>query len=204
MKLKYTAIAAGLLAAPFAMAQTGTMPPGHPTTMPAGHGHMTSGSHDAATIRHVQEELSKAGYDPGPADGRMGPKTRAALADYQRSKGITAQGLDNSTLTALGVNSGSGGTSPGTSRAPGEGTLGSAPNQQPSGGAPVAKPDRSPGASSPPPGGTSRGDASSPGEGTMGTSPSRNTPPRNAPTDPGKASASPNPATPAGPAGGSK
>lgn len=216
MKLKLTAVAACLLAAPFAMAQTGTtMPPGHPTTMPAGHGSMSAGKHDSATVRHVQQELTKAGYDAGPADGRMGPKTRAALADYQRSKGLTANGLDNSTLTALGVSSSSGGTSPGNSSAPGEGTLGSAPNQQPRAGGTAMPPDRSTGATAPR-AGSSKGEATSPGEGALGSSPSQTNPgsssapapaTRSAPatTTPATPGTSPaNPATPGGPAGGSK
>lgn len=217
MKFRHTAIAACLLAAPYAMAQTGTtMPPGHPTTMGAGphSGGMMTGDnpargsmagHDSATIRNVQRELTKAGYDAGPADGRMGAKTRSALADYQRSKGITAKGLDGPTLTALGVSASSGGSSPGTARAPGEGTLGSSPNQQPGGGAPVNRADRSMGAGSPPAGGTSKGNASSPGEGTMGASPAANPPAATrSPADAGRAGSSSNPQTPAGPAGGSK
>lgn len=202
MKFTTTAIAACLMAAPFAMAQTGTgtMPPGHPTM---DHGTMMS-SHDSATIRNVQRELTKAGYDAGPADGHMGPKTRAALADYQRSKGITASGLDNATLSALGV-SATAGSSPGSSRAPGEGALGSSPNQQPAGGAAVQKADRSISATKPPAGGTSKGTSAAPGEGTMGTSPAANPPPTTrSPADAGKAGATPNPQTPGGPAGGSK
>lgn len=204
MKFAQTAIAACLLAAPYAMAQTGTgtMPPGHPT-MTAGHGTMAS-SHDSATIRSVQRELTKAGYDAGPEDGMMGPKTRAALADYQRSKGITGHGLDTATLSALGV-SATAGSSPGSSRAPGEGALGSSPNQQPTGGAAVQKADRSTSASKPPAGGTSKGTSAAPGEGTMGTSPAANPPPATrSPADAGKAGATPNPQTPGGPAGGSK
>lgn len=217
MKLRHTAIAACLLAAPFAMAQTGTtMPPGHPSTMPAGHGSMSSTRHDAATIRHVQQELTRAGYDAGPADGVMGPKTRAALADYQRSKGISANGLDNSTLSALGVSSSAGGTSPGSSSAPGEGTLGSAPNQQPRPGGTAMPPDRSTGATGTR-AGSSKGEATSPGEGALGSSPSQTNPSRstapadavrNAPADttrPATPGTSPsNPATPSGPSGGSK
>jgi peptidoglycan hydrolase-like protein with peptidoglycan-binding domain len=33
-------------------------------------------------IRELQEALSKSGYDPGPVDGIMGPRTKAALRKY--------------------------------------------------------------------------------------------------------------------------
>jgi lysozyme family protein len=32
----------------------------------------------AATIQSIQQELKQAGYDPGPVDGRWGPRTKAA------------------------------------------------------------------------------------------------------------------------------
>jgi hypothetical protein len=36
----------------------------------------------AQHVREVQEALAKSGYDPGPIDGIMGPRTRAALRKY--------------------------------------------------------------------------------------------------------------------------
>lgn len=33
-------------------------------------------------IRELQQALAKAGYDPGPVDGIMGPRTKAALRKY--------------------------------------------------------------------------------------------------------------------------
>ena len=33
-------------------------------------------------VREVQEALAAAGYDPGPIDGIMGPRTKAALRKY--------------------------------------------------------------------------------------------------------------------------
>ena len=67
------------------------------------------GSHtsiqDEATIRSVQQALLKAGYDPGPIDGVMGPRTEQALSRYQQSKGLSSSAnLDAQTLSALGVN----------------------------------------------------------------------------------------------------
>lgn len=41
----------------------------------------------------VQKALSRAGYDPGPMDGRLGKKTRSAVKAFQRSHGLTADGV---------------------------------------------------------------------------------------------------------------
>lgn len=44
-----------------------------------------------ATAR-VQRKLSALGYGPGPADGRFGKKTRAALAKFQKASGLPVDG----------------------------------------------------------------------------------------------------------------
>ncbi|WNJ99973.1 peptidoglycan-binding domain-containing protein [Thalassospiraceae bacterium LMO-JJ14] len=36
------------------------------------------------TVREVQKLLKELGYDPGPIDGQMGPKTRTAIKSFQR------------------------------------------------------------------------------------------------------------------------
>jgi hypothetical protein len=55
-------------------------------------------------MRQAQERLRAAGLDPGPADGMLGSKTREALRQYQRSKGLRTTGeLDAATQKALGV-----------------------------------------------------------------------------------------------------
>jgi peptidoglycan hydrolase-like protein with peptidoglycan-binding domain len=36
----------------------------------------------AAHVRELQEALVQAGYDPGPVDGILGPRTKAALRKY--------------------------------------------------------------------------------------------------------------------------
>jgi hypothetical protein len=55
-------------------------------------------------IRQAQERLQAAGFAPGPADGTLGSKTREALRQYQRAKGLRATGaLDAATQKALGV-----------------------------------------------------------------------------------------------------
>lgn len=55
-------------------------------------------------IMRIQLTLKFEGYDSGPIDGIMGPKTRAAITKYKKHKGITSKGfLDTETLNALGV-----------------------------------------------------------------------------------------------------
>jgi hypothetical protein len=43
---------------------------------------------DAALIAQVQKQLADLGYEPGPIDGAMGPKTRAAIRRYQVVVGL--------------------------------------------------------------------------------------------------------------------
>ena len=55
-------------------------------------------------IRDVQDRLTTLGYDPGPLDGLMGPRTRAALRAFQGGSGLPETGeVDAQTLTALGL-----------------------------------------------------------------------------------------------------
>ena len=66
---------------------------------------------DSSAVRQAQEQLSSLGHDVGPVDGVMGPKTQAAVKEFQESKGLQASGqLDSQTLTALQTG-GSNGTS---------------------------------------------------------------------------------------------
>jgi hypothetical protein len=39
-------------------------------------------------VRRIQSALAERGYDPGPIDGRSGPRTRAAIGAYQRDHGL--------------------------------------------------------------------------------------------------------------------
>jgi hypothetical protein len=39
-------------------------------------------------MREAQALLKAAGYDPGPADGLMGPKTRTAIASFGEAHGV--------------------------------------------------------------------------------------------------------------------
>jgi peptidoglycan hydrolase-like protein with peptidoglycan-binding domain len=64
------------------------------------HHKRTSGGGE--TVRQAQEQLKTAGFDPGPADGHMGPKTRAALRDYQAAHSLPKTGkLDRATQRSL-------------------------------------------------------------------------------------------------------
>ncbi|MDP9195404.1 MAG: peptidoglycan-binding protein [Pseudomonadota bacterium] len=55
-------------------------------------------------IMEVQRALKSAGYDPGPVDGVLGPRTRSALQEFQRNGGLDVTGrLDQETLSALDV-----------------------------------------------------------------------------------------------------
>ena len=52
----------------------------------------------------VQEALKAKGFDPGPIDGRMGPKTRTALKAFQEANGLKGTGeLDNAAADKLGI-----------------------------------------------------------------------------------------------------
>ena len=54
-------------------------------------------------VRKIQQALTKAGFNPGPVDGRIGPKTKAALESFQKQKNLTVGQITKETLLALGV-----------------------------------------------------------------------------------------------------
>lgn len=43
-------------------------------------------------LKKVQEALAARGYDPGPIDGRDGPKTRKAVTAFQQDSGLDPDG----------------------------------------------------------------------------------------------------------------
>ena len=79
-------------------------------------------SHDATGtgevhVRLAQERLKHKGFDPGPIDGIWGPRTAAAVGEFQRKEGLTVTSrLDADTLGKLDV--GVGGASPRKSQSP--------------------------------------------------------------------------------------
>jgi putative peptidoglycan binding protein len=59
---------------------------------------------DYVEVRDVQEALDKQGFDAGPINGVLGPRTRVALQKFQSSKGLPASGEpDQQTLANLGL-----------------------------------------------------------------------------------------------------
>jgi peptidoglycan hydrolase-like protein with peptidoglycan-binding domain len=55
-------------------------------------------------VMAAQQALKDKGRDPGMIDGKMGPRTRAALTDYQKAEGLKVTGrLDNDTRAKLGM-----------------------------------------------------------------------------------------------------
>ena len=48
----------------------------------------------------MQELLIKKGFDGGTPTGRLGPKTRAAVRDYQASIGLIPDGFATATILA--------------------------------------------------------------------------------------------------------
>jgi peptidoglycan hydrolase-like protein with peptidoglycan-binding domain len=56
----------------------------------------------SSQVRMVQQKLESLGFDPGPIDGKWGPRTRLALKDFQRVKELEVTGrLNANTKEAL-------------------------------------------------------------------------------------------------------
>jgi len=52
----------------------------------------TGGAGGNAMVRDIQAGLQRLGYDPGAADGRMGPRTSAAIRKYEQDNGMPVDG----------------------------------------------------------------------------------------------------------------
>jgi peptidoglycan hydrolase-like protein with peptidoglycan-binding domain len=52
------------------------------------------------TVRGIQSGLGRLGYDAGPADGRAGAKTRAAIRQYQERNQLLVDGQPSEALLA--------------------------------------------------------------------------------------------------------
>jgi peptidoglycan hydrolase-like protein with peptidoglycan-binding domain len=64
-------------------------------------------------VKAAQQALKDKGHDPGTIDGVVGPKTQAALRDFQSKEGLKATGrLDSETMAKLGVDAKTGAATP--------------------------------------------------------------------------------------------
>jgi len=55
------------------------------------------------TAKEIQAALKNAGFNPGSIDGKIGPRTRQAIKDFQKSKGLVPDGVVGpKTWTSLG------------------------------------------------------------------------------------------------------
>ena len=53
-------------------------------------------------VKDIQKALNAAGFDPGEIDGKMGPKTKAAILKFQAVKALNQSGqIDSKTLEKL-------------------------------------------------------------------------------------------------------
>lgn len=66
-----------------------------PANTPLFSGELASGSR-GRDVTHLQDTLRSAGFNPGKTDGIFGPKTEAALRNFQRSKGLQVDGIAGS------------------------------------------------------------------------------------------------------------
>jgi murein L,D-transpeptidase YcbB/YkuD len=58
-------------------------------------------------VKAAQQALKEQGFDPGPVDGMIGPRTREALKSFQTSNGLETTGtLNPATAKKLGVEPG--------------------------------------------------------------------------------------------------
>ena len=72
-------------------------------------------------VKQVQQKLSEKGQDVGQPDGQLGPKTQAALKEFQQQNGLQATGqIDEQTLAALDIDQ-SGSSATGGSASPSQG-----------------------------------------------------------------------------------
>ncbi|MGQ9368973.1 peptidoglycan-binding domain-containing protein [Azospirillum sp. ST 5-10] len=82
-RVAVSAVVLTLLSAPaFAACEADGMPPQMHTAYVVG----------------VQEALAEHGFRPGPADGKAGPRTRAAVRAYQKAAGLPVDGCVSKAL----------------------------------------------------------------------------------------------------------
>lgn len=65
---------------------------------------MRDSQSSAEEVRQAQKKLNDLGYQTGQVDGVFGPRTQAALRNFQQAKNIAVTGrLDEKTTNALGL-----------------------------------------------------------------------------------------------------
>ena len=70
-------------------------------------GKQSSRLYSSEQVKEAQMALQEKGFNPGPVDGIMGPKTHKALTSFQRQQNLFASGkLDERTARELGVGTG--------------------------------------------------------------------------------------------------
>jgi peptidoglycan hydrolase-like protein with peptidoglycan-binding domain len=80
--------------------QAGSLPTAHAAA--SGYHPLNAQVPTSDFIRSLQRELKRAGYDPGIADGKLGPATQRALKRFQDAHGLPPTGdPDIPTLTKL-------------------------------------------------------------------------------------------------------
>ncbi len=47
---------------------------------------------EMARVQQIQLALKAAGFDPGSSDGKLGPRTKAAVRDFQQANGLNPDG----------------------------------------------------------------------------------------------------------------
>ena len=93
-----------------------------------------------ADVTAAQQALKDKGFDPGPIDGLMGPRTHAAISDFQKKEGLKVTGrLDSDTKMHLtGTAATSSTTTPTPSASPATGAAATAPPSAPANSAGTA------------------------------------------------------------------
>jgi murein L,D-transpeptidase YcbB/YkuD len=61
-------------------------------TLPEGTKLQRDAENDPAVVRELQQALTAAGYDPGPADSTYGEQTEAAVVAFQQANGLSVDG----------------------------------------------------------------------------------------------------------------
>ena len=90
----YTAAAPGGNAA----AAPGRYPTAQNSSYPTAQNSSATSTLDPSTVREVQAQLQLRGYNVGPIDGQVGPRTKTAIREYEQQNGLPADGLPSAAL----------------------------------------------------------------------------------------------------------